>query len=127
MGIAKSTLSRWANEQHIDTDIVVAAKEIAVDVRRDVSERMGDLLSDLVDDVHQGLWAGMYSSYEKAVMLGIVADKHVAMRKISDMDNAKNVEVHWPVIQPLSSEQIELERERVRLEHEEKQNQLEDE
>lgn len=127
MGIAKSTLSRWANEQHVDGEIVVAAKQLAVEVRKDVAERMGDLLSDLVDDVHQGLRAGMYSSYEKAVMLGIVADKHVAIRKISDMDNAKNVEVHWPAIQPLSKEQIELERERVRLEHEEKQNQLEDE
>lgn len=126
LGISKSTLSRWVNGQNVPDEIVVAAKEISADVRKDVGERMGDLLSKVVDEVERRFDGGAYSSYELVVMAGIFADKFVNLKKMSQLDEAKNVEVHWPTITPLTPEEIEAERVRVKAEFEEKQNQIEE-
>ncbi len=63
---------------------------------------------------------GAYSSYELIMLFGIVSDKHVNFKKMSQLDEAKDVEIIWPAITPMSQSEIEAERKRVASEHDAK-------
>ncbi len=125
LGVNKSTLSRWMNSEHVSDEIVVAAREIGGEVRQTLTEHTQDLASKVLREIESRFDQDMYSSYELIMLFGIVSDKHVNFKKMSSLDEAKNVEVHWPTITPMSATEIEDERSRIKLEHEERSNQVE--
>lgn len=93
-------------------------------MRRTLTDHTSDLAGRILEEIDDRFRQGAYSSYELIMAFGIISDKHVNFKKLSALDEAKNVEVHWPAISPLTQEEIELERQRVKEEYENKSREV---